>query len=151
MLGIGKQLLIVLYLYIGVLLSNEKERTTDTYNETAKSTKLYVEPRKSETIFRNRQSEQVLPMRGRNWLKVAWYNSLGWWNFILWLRWCMFSYIHWSKFIKPYTQDLCISVCKFHRGCWEGKGCGRKIIPNCKWNCLCVTIDGNLEAIENPE
>lgn len=58
--------MIVLYLYIGVLLSNEKEGTTDTYNEIAKSTKLYVEPKKSETKFRNRQSEQVLPMRGRN-------------------------------------------------------------------------------------
>lgn len=57
--------MIVLYLYIGVLLSNEKEGTTDTY-EIAKSTKLYVEPKKSETKFRNRQSEQVLPMRGRN-------------------------------------------------------------------------------------
>ena len=48
MSGIVKQLSIVLYLYTGVLLRNEKELTTDKY-KIAKSPKLYVVPKKSET------------------------------------------------------------------------------------------------------
>lgn len=50
-----RMLQIVVSVYIGVVLSSKKERTTNIYNKTAKSPKLHVEPKKSETKLRNRQ------------------------------------------------------------------------------------------------
>lgn len=47
-----------------MLLNNKKKLTTDKYNKMAKLPKLYVEPKKSEIKFRNRQIRTAIASEG---------------------------------------------------------------------------------------
>lgn len=128
----------------------KKEWTTDAY-KMAKSPKLYVEPKKSETKLWNRQSEQGLPLGG-NWSEGAWDSSLGWRNVL---------YHDWDDgysdvYLDPNSLNCTLKICTFlyiRFTCGRGRGKAREersqVVGRIVF--LCVTTDDNLEAIENSE